>query len=108
MKLLAFTVYDEKADAFGHPFFVSAIGIAGRMMSEWANNQNGMIGKHPEDFKLYHIGHYLDDQAKFDNLDVPKLISAATDYVKKTNNNYQDQRTIDGKEYVSLKEVENG
>ena len=82
MKLYALTVYDEKSEAFGHPFFTSAIGIAARMFSEWANNKEGMLGKHPEDFKLYHIGYYLDDKAAFDTLEVPHLIGLATDYVK--------------------------
>ncbi len=82
MKLLAFSVYDEKAESFGHPFFTSAIGIASRNFSEWANNKDSMVGRHPEDFKLYHIGFWLDDQAKFDNIEVPRLIATATDYVE--------------------------
>ncbi len=85
MKLLAFTVYDEKSEAFGHPFFTSAIGIASRMFSEWANNKDGMIGRHPEDFKLYHIGHYLDSEGKFDNLEILRLVAQATDYIKSNN-----------------------
>ncbi len=82
MKLLAFSVYDEKSQAFAHPFFTSAIGIASRMMSDWANNKDTLVGAHPEDFVLYHVGYWLDDQAKFDNNQTPVRIGAANDYIE--------------------------
>ncbi len=81
MKLLAFTVYDEKAECFGHPFFVSAIGIATRFLTEWVHNENSMIGKHPGDFTLYQVGYWHDDKAKFENLDTPKFIAKGTDSI---------------------------
>ena len=81
MKLLAFSVYDEKAECFGQPFFTSAVGIASRTFSEWANNKESMIGRHPGDFKLYHVGYWLDDKAAFDTNQTPQLIGCGTDYV---------------------------
>ncbi len=84
MKLLALTVYDEKAECFGHPFFVSAIGIATRYMSEWRNNQNSMISKHPEDFSLYHCGYWNDAEAKFDTITPAKFICKGTDSILDT------------------------
>jgi len=81
MKLLAFSVRDEKSEAFGHPFFTSAIGVASRMFGEWANNKDSMVGRHPEDFKLYHIGYFTDNDAHFSVNEIPQLIGAATDYV---------------------------
>lgn len=86
MKLLAFTVYDEKAECFGHPFFVSAPGIATRFLQEWVNNENSMIGKHPGDFTLYHIGFWLDHEAKFENLQTPTFIAKGTDSILKEQN----------------------
>ncbi len=83
MKLLAFSVYDEKAECFGHPFFVSAIGIATRYFSEWTKDTRGMVGKHPEDFTLYHVGEWNDSEAKFANITAPKFIAKGTDYEKK-------------------------
>ncbi len=85
MKLLAFSVYDEKSEAFGHPFFTSAIGIASRMFNDWVNNKDTMVGRHPEDYKLYHVGYWLDDHAKFDSNEVPVLIGQGTDYKTPTN-----------------------
>lgn len=99
MKLLAFTVYDEKSQGFAHPFFTSAIGVASRMFGEWSNNRESMIGRHPEDFKLYHVGYWLDDHAKFDSCDVPILIGNATDYV--------DDPGPDGGRQMKLRSIEN-
>lgn len=87
MKLIAFAVYDEKAECYGHPFFLSAVGLATRLFADWCNNPNAPTGKHPEDFKLYQIGAWLDDQAKFDNVDVPIFIGHGKDYVEKENKN---------------------
>ncbi len=85
MKLLAFTIYDEKAECFAHPFFVSAIGIATRMLATWTQNPETMISKHPEDFTLYQVGTWNDAEAKFDNLGTPKFIAKATDTMITTN-----------------------
>ncbi len=84
MKLLAFTIYDEKAECYGHPFFVSAMGIATRMLSELVKNDNSMVGRHPEDFTLYHIGFWRDDEAKFENFATPKFVARATDSILDT------------------------
>ncbi len=84
MKLLALTVYDEKAECFGHPFFVSAIGIATRHLANWTQNKESMIGQHPQDFTLYHIGYWNDSEAKFENFATPKFIAKATDSILET------------------------
>lgn len=80
MKLLAYTIYDEKAETFGHPFFVSIQGIAERHLSDWAQNPDSMIGRHPEDFTLYQIGTWNDSEAKLESLGTPKFIAKATEY----------------------------
>ncbi len=82
MKLLIFTIYDEKAQVFGTPFFTPAIGIASRMFSDLANNHDTTVGKHPEDYTLYHIGYYVDTGAQFENTTTPIFIGKATDYIE--------------------------
>lgn len=83
MKLIAFSVFDEKSGAFGHPFFVAAVGQATRMFSDWANSDKTPLGRHPEDYKLYQVGAWLDDCAKFDSTETPIFIGHAHDYVEK-------------------------
>ncbi len=80
MKQIALSVYDEKAECFGHPFFTSAIGIATRMLSEWATNDNSIVGKHPEDFTLYQVGTWDDHSAKMESLPTPKFIVKANEF----------------------------
>ncbi len=82
MKMLAFTVYDEKSEAFAQPFFTTAIGVASRMFSEWANDDTILIGRHPEDYTLYHVGYFETHDAKMSSNDTPSLIGKATDYRK--------------------------
>ncbi len=81
MKLLAFSVYDEKAEAFMQPFFTATTGIATRNFGEWARNKDSMIGRHPEDFKLYNIGTYSDVTGTFENVPAPLLIGTAMQYL---------------------------
>ncbi len=80
MKLPAFSVYDEKAECFGHPFFVSAVGIATRYLSEWANTETSMVGKHPEDYTLYQVGYWNDAEATFETTTPSKFIAKASEY----------------------------
>ncbi len=83
MKLLAFSIYDEKSECFGHPLFFSAVGLAARLFQEWCNNPEIPPGKNPEDFKLYQIGSWNNATAKFETDNVPIFIGNGTDYVKK-------------------------
>ncbi len=83
MKILAFTIYDEKAEAFGTPLFSPAIGQASRMFADLANNKETAVGAHPEDYTLYHIGYYESENGRMDNTTTPIFIGKATDYVDK-------------------------
>ncbi len=83
MKLLVFSVYDEKAEFFSNPFFVAATGIATRMIADLANDPSTTISKHPNDFTLYHVGNWNNTEAKFDNLATPKFIARASEYTQR-------------------------
>lgn len=82
MKLLIFTIYDEKIAAYGVPFFTPAIGSAARMFADLANDPNTAVGKHPEDYTLYHIGYYGDDGARVEANPTPVFVGKATDYIE--------------------------
>lgn len=86
MKLLAFSVYDEKAESFATPFFLSSIGQATRIFGDMANDDKSQIGKHPEDYKLYQVGTWDYDKAIFTTIEPPRLISNAKDYIEITPN----------------------
>jgi len=100
MKLIAYSIYDEKAECFGTPLFYSATGLVARLFKEWCNDPTIPPGKNPEDFKLYEIGTWDNHAAKFDTLDVPKFIGNGLDYVENTR-----ERQVDGQAYVLKKET---
>ncbi len=83
MKLIAFSIFDEKATLYSSPFFTTAIGLATRMFSDLANNTETNIGKHPEDYKLYKIGTFTDNDAKLKSDDTIALIASATDFLER-------------------------
>jgi len=59
-----FTVYDEKAEAFLPPFFVPTEGIAKRAFSDCVNNKEHAFGKHPQDYSLFYMGEFFDDNGQ--------------------------------------------
>jgi len=61
MKLKAFAVYDVKTGAYMRPFFSPARGMAVREFGDIAIDKSHPIGKHPEDYSLFEIGSF-DDQ----------------------------------------------
>lgn len=62
MMLLAFALYDTKAQFFSSPMFFGARGQALRAMIELGGDLSTTVGRHPADFVLYEIGEF-DDQS---------------------------------------------
>lgn len=58
MKLLAFAVFDSKAEAFLRPFFAETKGLAIRSFSAAVNDSSSDIAKWPGDYTLFLIGGY--------------------------------------------------
>lgn len=61
-------IRDRAADTFSTPMFVPSVGIGIRSFSDEVNRaaDNNMLYKHPDDYDLYLLGEYNDDQATFD------------------------------------------
>lgn len=83
MRLLAFSVFDEKSGAFGHPFFVSAVGVATRTFSDWVNRNDTPLNQHPEDYRLFQVGSWDDGDGCFEAEKKPNFIGHALDYVER-------------------------
>lgn len=56
------SVYDSASQLYGQPFFVPAIGAAIRSVADEANRSaaDNSLYQHPEDFELFHVGHFDD------------------------------------------------
>lgn len=83
MKLLAFSIYDEKVQGFNPPFFCQAVGQAPRSMDDLVNDPQTVISRHPEDYSLYHVGSFDDGSAEFRSEVPPILVGRGGDYVNR-------------------------
>lgn len=82
-KLLAFSVFDVKADVFNPPFFLPTRGLALRSFADMANDASTFIGKHPSDYKLVLIGAY-DQGAGVMTPEAHESMGFGVEYVKVT------------------------
>lgn len=68
-------VFDDKANAFGTPFFTQSLGQAERSFIDEVNrvDDKNIMYQHPDDFRLFHLGQYDDSTGEFDT-SIPRLI----------------------------------
>lgn len=85
MKLQIVSIRDNALDAFQQPWFTHTIGAAIRAFGdEVTRGGDSQMTKHPEDYELYHLGEYDDNNGKFTMLaDGPKQIARAKDHIAK-------------------------
>lgn len=57
-KLLAFAVYDSKAEAYLRPFFAEAKGLAVRSFQDAVNDEKSPMCAHAADYTLFHVGSF--------------------------------------------------
>lgn len=83
MLLKIFSIYDTKAEAYNQPFFMTTIGQATRAFADEANNPNSNLSKHPEDYTLFEIGVFDDEDASVSMLVAPKSLGTALEHVSR-------------------------
>ncbi len=75
MRLIAFSVFDSKAEAFLRPFFTETVGLATRAISDAANDTTSEMHRHAEDYTLFQVGHFDQDKGVLEPLDLgPKVV----------------------------------
>lgn len=69
-------VRDAKSDMFGNPFFCNAVGEAIRSFTTEINRAevNNTMYSYPEDFSLYHIGVFDEQDGTMNPFPLPKMI----------------------------------
>lgn len=83
MKLLAFAIYDSKADAYNTPFFMNNHLEAERAFRINVNDPSTTISKAPEDFTLFKVGEYDTETGKITGKETPIALVQAKAVVKK-------------------------
>ena len=81
MKLVVFSVYDEKACFYGVPFYAKTDGEAIRMFSAAVQDTGSSIGMFPGDFSLYRIGFFDDGSGSLEAV-TPLFLSRGSEHVK--------------------------
>lgn len=74
-------VRDRATDAFGNPFFVTALGQAIRSFGDEINNKDSQLAAHPDDYDLYNLGKYDSDSGLFET-HIPKMIAVGKELVR--------------------------
>lgn len=81
MKLLAFTVYDTKVEAYLPPLFMRSKGEALRSLAAAVKDPGHQFSKNPEDYIFFHIGEFDDEKGVLVPLDIPAVLASAIDFV---------------------------
>lgn len=85
MELHIVATRDIVANVYSAPQFVPALGGAIRAFGDACSNTsdpNNILGKHPKDFELFHMGTYDDTTGSFHLLPIPKQIAVGGSYAQ--------------------------
>lgn len=74
MKNEIYSIYDEKAQVFGTPFFQMNEGTAVRAFNDLAADPQSSVYRHPQDYKLYRLGEFEDRDGVIVPLSTPEFI----------------------------------
>lgn len=81
MKVGIFSVYDKKTAAFMQPFFQHTRGQAMRTLTDTVKGRESLIGSHPEDFQLFQVGEFDDQEGKIVPLKDGRFVCNASELV---------------------------
>lgn len=68
------SVRDCVAESFGSVVTFPSVGVAKREFADLCRDQNTAIGKHPSDFKLYHLANYSEIDGRIIVLESPCIL----------------------------------
>ena len=80
MTLNVVSIRDSKSGIFSRPFFVPHIGVGRRMFGDLAVDVQTDVGKHPEDYALYHLGDYDDVSGALVSNSQPVFVANAVEF----------------------------
>lgn len=83
MLLKVYTIRDSKAEVYNTPFFQKTHGEAERSFNQLLRDEKSMVNKYPEDYDLYFIGNWDDQEGTFTPCDTPQHIAKAAHLVAK-------------------------
>lgn len=60
-----FSIYDTAAASYNKPFYAVSEGVALRIFQDILLDQDTSIGRHPEQFQLYDLGEFDEENGTF-------------------------------------------
>jgi len=85
MKTVVVALFDKKAQVFKTPFYMPRLEMAARALSGAVNsNDKNDLSEYPEDFALYHLATFNDENGEFSNNTPPIFIAEAMQFKKPT------------------------
>lgn len=78
-----YSIYDEKVEAYGQPFFAPTNPAAIRMFTDLTMDHNSSVSRHPQDYTLYQLGTYDDSTGKLESFENAVNLGRANEYITK-------------------------
>lgn len=83
MTLKVYAIRDSKAQVYNTPFFQKSHGEAERSFDQLVKDEKSMVAKYPDDFDLYYIGEYDDQDGVLKPQATPQHIAKAVNSILK-------------------------
>lgn len=82
-KAFVVAVFDSAMNAFAAPVFVASKGVAVRSFGDEVNRnaENNALNRHPEDYALYVLAVFDEENGKFEE-NAPTLLVRGKDVIK--------------------------
>lgn len=74
--MFIYSIYDRKAEIFNTPFFCRNDSVALRSFEDLLKDDRTTVSQHPEDFVLYKLGQFNDENGQVVNDGFASLIDA--------------------------------
>ena len=79
MKYLLMAIRDRASKVYDRPVPTRSEPEAIRMLADIAKDESTMIGQHPDDFTMFHIGYYDDATGTITPEDAPAKVATASE-----------------------------
>lgn len=82
MQTKAFAARDSRLGIFMPPFFMQHTGQALRAWEQSCNDPKSSMNQYPDDFQLFEVGAFDEDNGVLVPFEHPKQIATAKEYIK--------------------------
>lgn len=82
MQLKIYSIRDSKGSVYNQPFFKRTHGEAERDFTELTKDEKSFVNKYPDDYDLYYVGDFDDQEGIITSLQTPQHIIKAVNCIK--------------------------